>query len=276
MENYILDIYHYQYTVNAYLYLYEQWGWWLFLSLLVLYSIRAPYRYCWYKLIFLHIFQFLFFILLFNNGNLSSYMVTIFEFFDFKYYSLKHEYINFIALVYIYSTASLALIYISAISFERYTLWFEITTVSNFLFNSAVRIYKKLTASKQQTKQLKHHIQKNKYVNRVVTAIKTSFIPQSKDLILPKQTKFVFKDSGPKVYDEDNNEYTIQKEIGTGGEGKVYIVTEFLLVKIFHNNQATNEKLIKLEKFLSIKNISSVVFPEKIIYDKNKNFIGYI
>jgi DNA-binding helix-hairpin-helix protein with protein kinase domain len=127
-----------------------------------------------------------------------------------------------------------------------------------------------------QTKKKQSVPYQSKYLPSVQSSKQSkATIHNSKNLLLPKPKELIITNNGKKVYTEAGYTYTLQKQIGFGGEGAVHIISKQLLAKIFHPDKATNEKLKKLQKFLSMKKIASVVFPEKILYDKNKNFIGY-
>lgn len=73
------------------------------------------------------------------------------------------------------------------------------------------------------------------------------------------------------------NKLRLRQQIGFGGEGKVYVVDEQQVAKIFEAKQCTNHKLEKLKKLIA-KGLScpGVCFPTKILYNSQGKFVGYL
>jgi len=269
MENFILNFYHYLHIINAYEFLNQALGYWIYIWIYPLYKIRVMYRYTWWKLILLHIVNLASFILAFNNGILASKYITVFVFF------------------YLYTTISIVFMCINAITFERYELlhnlkaiWTVVYTLSRWAFNLGVALFEifsgqvttgSVSQSSTNTQTPKKPPISNKTIKPQTLITPKVSIPKKEKAHTPKQTKTNL----PKVYTEKGFSYSLGKQIAFGGEGKIYEISSTLLAKIFHEQMATNEKQEKLLKLLTMKKMSSVVFPQKLLYDSDKNFIGY-
>lgn len=266
--------------------LYEYNGWLLFLLSTLLYIFRRTFSYHWFKLLVLCIFQ--------NIAYYIAYTVDTEIISDYT----KHVdiIISINVLIYLYSTLTLKFIWFKIVffSYTRDDFLYDIGVIWDFFIAILLKVKTHFTSHKKtpqvqktvapgqqqfqtQTKK-KHSVAKQQAI--ILPAIQSSkqskaIAHNSKNLLLPKPKELIFTNNGKKVYTETGYAYTLQKQIGFGGEGTVHIITKQLLAKTFYPDKATNEKLKKLQKFLSMKKIASVIFPEKILYDKNKKFIGY-
>lgn len=80
------------------------------------------------------------------------------------------------------------------------------------------------------------------------------------------------------VFDEKNNKYRLEKQIGrAGGEGSVYITSKNGYVcKIYKPEKNTNFKQKKITLLTKNKiNIKGVCLPEFIAFNRNNEFVGY-
>jgi tRNA A-37 threonylcarbamoyl transferase component Bud32 len=73
-----------------------------------------------------------------------------------------------------------------------------------------------------------------------------------------------------------DNKVLKQIPIAEGGEGIIYKYDDNNILKIYKNNVNKKEKLEKLKLLQSKKLPHDVIIPIEIVYDSNKNFIGYI
>ena len=240
------------------------------LSTIVVYFIffKRLNEYIWWKLLLLLVVKYISFHIAFVDDTedaqhaLNEAITIVFV----TLYLFAHVIINFI--------------YFNMLFFQRDEFWDDI----KYLFKWIVKVYSKIRGKRKVTQQNTLKTKNAAASNQIVTQVSSKKISTpskkqqqvSKNLILPPQKKITITNKGQKVYTDNGHTYILQKKIGFGGEGDVFIITTQLLAKIFHPNKATSHKLFKLQKFLSMKKISSVVFPLKILYNQNKNFIGYI
>lgn len=77
------------------------------------------------------------------------------------------------------------------------------------------------------------------------------------------------------VYTQSGIEIILGKEIGRGGEGIIYKISDGTVAKIYHKENATQEKFDKLSEMVKLKKMESICLPDSILYNKNKEFIGY-
>ena len=266
--------------------LYEYNGWLLFFLSTLLYIFRRKFSYHWFKLLVLYIFQ--------SITYYIAYRVDTELISDYT----KHVdiIISINVFIYLYSTLTLKFIWFKIVffSYTRDDFLYDIEVIWDFFIATLLKVKTHFISHKRTPKvqktvapvqqhsqtqtQKKHSAVKQQTI--ILPAIQSSkqskaITHNSKNLLLPKPKELIFTNNGKKVYTEAGYAYTLQTQIGFGGEGTVHIITKQLLAKIFHQDLATNEKLKKIQKFLNMKKISSVVFPEKILYDTNKNFIGY-
>jgi len=281
MENLILNFYNYENTIAAFKHLFQLQGYWIFIWTIPLYKIRATYIYAWWKLLLLHLINFISFILAFNDAtHISNYL-------DISYTGLSLNALSLIVIVYLYTFISLIFMYINSILFEHYELlndlkiiWSVIYKLFKLLFNLGVILFKifsrqvntgAISQSSTNTQIPKKPHVSNKTIKPKTPASTKAPIQKKQKIQTPKQPK----SNLPKVYTDKGYAYSLGKQLAFGGEGKVHEISSTLLAKLFHKGMATNEKKEKLLKLLSMKKMSSVVFPQKLLYDSNKNFIGY-
>ena len=287
MENFILDFYHYTHIINAYKFINQELGIWTYLLAIPLYKIRTLYIYTWWKLVLLHGLNFVSFVLVFNNNILATDIANIFSNLNIDYVSIESYYILVLTIIYLYTFFSVIFMYINAITFERYELlynlkaiWTVIYTIFRWTFNLGVRVFEKfstpvstrpISRSNTNTQTLKKQQVSNKTIKPQTPTATNSSIPEKQKVSTPKQDNKKLNN----VYTDEGFSYTLEKQIAFGGEGRIHAISSTLLAKIFHKGMATNEKKEKLLKLLSMKKMSSVVFPQKLLYNANKNFIGY-
>ena len=79
-----------------------------------------------------------------------------------------------------------------------------------------------------------------------------------------------------KYYDKDNNFVEVEKQIGIGGEGTVYLLKNRKILKIYNQRSMLDQKEKKIKTLIS-KNMKfkGICFPEKAIFNKEKDFVGY-
>jgi len=261
--------------------LYNYHAWLLFLIPLALYLFSRMSSYHWFKLLALYILQ--------SIAYYIAYTV------DTELISNHTNHVDIIiainVLIYLYSTLTLKFIWfrIVFVSYTRDGFLYDIEVIWDFFIATLLKVkthftnYKRTPQVQKTVTPVQQQFQtqtKKKQLIGNLPAVQSSKQPKnnthsSKNLLLPKPKELIFTNNGKKVYTEAGYTYTLQKQIGFGGEGTVHIISKQQLAKIFHQDKATNEKLKKLQKFLSMRKIASVVFPEKILYDKNKKFIGY-
>lgn len=103
---------------------------------------------------------------------------------------------------------------------------------------------------------------------------------------LPKNPKLNDRQLNPKaipvigsfIYDNKGNKHKLLKQMGrTGGEGSVYLTNTKYICKIYKKEKVTKfrEEKIKLLIQHTIK-VQNVCLPEYIIYNNNKEFVGYL
>ncbi len=79
------------------------------------------------------------------------------------------------------------------------------------------------------------------------------------------------------VYDSNGGIYKLIKLFGTGGEGSVYEVDNNLVAKIYNKKSITQWRYNKIGLMLSKHNqCEGICFPLKFLYNKNKEFVGYL
>ena len=69
----------------------------------------------------------------------------------------------------------------------------------------------------------------------------------------------------------------LMDKIGKGGEGSVYKTEDGMIAKIYDKHSRTRRRQAKLESMVK-KNLSypGICFPRALIYDQEKNFLGYL
>ncbi len=88
----------------------------------------------------------------------------------------------------------------------------------------------------------------------------------------------IIPETGSFVFDNKGKKHKLLKQMGrTGGEGSVYLTDTKFICKIYKKEKVTKfrEEKIKLLIKNSIK-ISNVCLPEYIVYNKKKEFVGYL
>lgn len=79
-----------------------------------------------------------------------------------------------------------------------------------------------------------------------------------------------------KYYDNKNNLIEIEKEIGKGGEGIVYLLKNGEILKIYNEDSLSIQKEKKIKALISKKmSYEGICFPKEIIFNKEKQFVGY-
>ncbi|MEN4052717.1 hypothetical protein [Sulfurimonas sp. NWX79] len=247
----------------------DPWVLFVFMLIFITY-IKSASSYSWQKLLFFYVVKYLSYYLAYvadiNDNLIPDATMRTFA-------------ISLMAFFYLFSYVAIKLLWLNVLIFNRDDLIYDLKFLWKFLKYSFSKI-KLASKSNQNTtpltsqkKSSKQEVQQKPKETMKVQVQKEE--PKTKNLMLPKAAEIKINNNGKKVYTDKGDVYTLQKQIGFGGEGTVHIITKQLLAKIFHPDKATNEKLKKLQKFLSMRKIASVVFPEKILYDKNKKFIGY-
>jgi len=88
----------------------------------------------------------------------------------------------------------------------------------------------------------------------------------------------IIPESGYSVVDNKGKTHKLLKQIGrTGGEGSVYLTDTNFICKIYKKEKVTKFREEKLKLLIkhSIK-IKNICLPEYIVYNKNKEFVGYL
>lgn len=79
------------------------------------------------------------------------------------------------------------------------------------------------------------------------------------------------------AYTKENKAIKLLKEVASGGEGIIYTTDTQYVAKIYKNENNTRRKYEKLKKMVSKKiNCEGVCYPVELLYNKNKEFIGYL
>lgn len=77
-------------------------------------------------------------------------------------------------------------------------------------------------------------------------------------------------------YDNKNKLIEVEKEIGKGGEGTVFLLKNGNILKIYNVSSLSVKKEKKIKALISKKmKYEGICFPKEIIYDKEKEFVGY-
>ena len=103
-------------------------------------------------------------------------------------------------------------------------------------------------------------------IKNEITSLKDKQLPLS---YIPKENDYVISNK--------KKSFVLGKELGNGGEGYIYEVNEHYVAKIYKRDKNTllRQKKIELMSSLSI-NYPGICYPEEILYNKNKEFIGYL
>lgn len=79
------------------------------------------------------------------------------------------------------------------------------------------------------------------------------------------------------AYTKENKAIKLLREVASGGEGIIYTTDTQYVAKIYKNENNTRRKYEKLKKMVSKKiNCEGVCYPVELLYNKNKDFIGYL
>lgn len=83
---------------------------------------------------------------------------------------------------------------------------------------------------------------------------------------------------GDIVFTEDNLEITLGESIKEGGEGEVFYTNEKgYVAKIYHKDKLTLRNKFKIEAIIDSEiKINEVCFPTKALYNKEREFVGYL
>ena len=247
-------------------------AWWVLTAFGVIFFtfIKKLLSYSWQKLLFLYVIKYITFYLVYISG-IDNYTPNI---------ESRIFIMSILVFFYLFSCIVIKLLWLNILMFSGDEVLWDIKNLWSGLKNlfSKIRFTSKsnkiVAGSKGYQKTVLKQKSKQQPKAKIKVQVKTQQT-QSKDLILPKNTNIVMNSKGEKVYTDKGYSYTLKNKISQGGEGEVYVVTDRLLVKIFLENKATTEKFSKLQKLLSIKKFSGVVFPEKIVYDQNNKFVGF-
>ncbi len=79
------------------------------------------------------------------------------------------------------------------------------------------------------------------------------------------------------IFTEDNQIVKLINEVASGGEGIVYTTDTQYVAKIYKRENNTRRKYEKLKRMVSKKlECKGICYPVKLLYNKNKEFIGYL
>ena len=79
------------------------------------------------------------------------------------------------------------------------------------------------------------------------------------------------------AYTKENKAIKLLREVASGGEGIIYTTDTQYVAKIYKNENNTRRKYEKLQKMVRKKlNCEGVCYPVELLYNKNKDFIGYL
>ena len=77
-------------------------------------------------------------------------------------------------------------------------------------------------------------------------------------------------------YDNKNKLIEVEKEIGKGGEGTVFLLKNGNIIKIYNESSLSAQKEKKIKALLSKQmEFEGICFPKEIIFNKEKKFVGY-
>ncbi len=86
---------------------------------------------------------------------------------------------------------------------------------------------------------------------------------------VPDENDIVTSGTGAKI--------NLKKKLASGGEGSVYTTNTEYVAKIYKKDKITREKLEKIKLMVSKKiNCSGICWPVDVLYNSNKEFIGYL
>lgn len=79
------------------------------------------------------------------------------------------------------------------------------------------------------------------------------------------------------VYSEKYGNLRLKEEIGSGGEGKIFLASNGMVCKIYKKERITHERYYKLKRMLEIPiDKKGVCWPKDILTNSSNEFIGYI
>ncbi|GAB1476456.1 hypothetical protein MASR2M70_12900 [Bacillota bacterium] len=83
---------------------------------------------------------------------------------------------------------------------------------------------------------------------------------------------------GDTVYNPKGNIVVLSERVSEGGEGTIYLTDQpNLVAKIYHPDRLTQERYEKLSLMISMRiNIQGVCWPKDMLFNNNKEFIGFI
>lgn len=97
---------------------------------------------------------------------------------------------------------------------------------------------------------------------------------QQKDVSIAASFLPVIQDT---VLSDKYGKLTLTNEIGSGGEGKIYLTHNGLVCKIYLKEKATSLKLNKLKLMLNNPIIyDGICWPKDLIYNSKNEFVGYL
>lgn len=259
MENTTLNFYHYAHFIEAILYLYKQLGGFLVLFLIPIFIFYFMYIYRWWKLLLLQVSSSLTFYLLFNQVEWTALNVSVYS--------------TILSIIYAYTYISIIFMMISALTYERYELVYNLQLTWKFIVKFFTLLVKFAKFINKTFKSSQIPIQNTIQGQSPQASVPVAQITQA----VPKKLKSVQKTSTNNllsVYTETGYKYTLKKELDFGGEAHIHVISNLLLAKIFLDKLATQEKIEKITQ-LSIYSIDSVILPKKLLFNKDKKFIGY-
>lgn len=109
-------------------------------------------------------------------------------------------------------------------------------------------------------------------------SLKNDRVENTRKTVSTSSKNFVQIKESRTLYTSDGKKYYLQKEIGKGGEGSVFVTNNpDFVAKIYHSNQLSEARQRKLEKMVQIKlNLPTVCWPLSLLYYDNKQFAGYL
>ncbi|WP_174733511.1 hypothetical protein [Mesobacillus harenae] len=84
-------------------------------------------------------------------------------------------------------------------------------------------------------------------------------------------------DIGETVYSKVYGALHLQKEVGSGGEGKIFVSNNGMVCKIYKRDRITHERYHKLKRMLEVPiDKPGICWPKDIITNGSSEFVGYI
>jgi tRNA A-37 threonylcarbamoyl transferase component Bud32 len=246
-----------------------QWVFIFFTIVLAIY-IKIASGYSWRKLLMMYVVKYI-----------SYYTVYVVGIDGFISDTVTRVLVaSSIILLYLFSSITIKLLWLNIFFFNRDEFLHDLKSLwkaLKYLFSkmkSRAKNNQNTTASTTSQKESSKQEAKQESKEAIRTQVQTEE-PKTKNIIVPNATEMKINNNGKKIYTDKGYVYFLQKKIAQGGEGSVYILTNRLLAKLYSENHATTEKLSKIQTLIAMKKFSGVVFPEKILYDEDKNFIGF-